>query len=161
MEDAVMIMATQASSWNNFAGQTITPKTAELVQFSNQNYITVEHSIDWMEKAQQRLNHLCSLRNGWDGYRGRPTRIDVGYFAIQLLQMIASCATPEPSIVPLSSGGLQIEWHLEHIEIEITIRAPSDVTVWMYESNGDEDGMELPHLTNDFTNLMPYIKKLG
>jgi hypothetical protein len=116
--------------------------------------------VTWAEEVASRLNHVCALRPGWDGYRGLPTCFDVAEFASALLQRVCKPHTPAPAIVPLPSGGLQIEWHHRDAQIELSIRAPYDVEVWMADPRTDPEGEEA-HLTNDFTSILPFIHKLG
>jgi hypothetical protein len=116
--------------------------------------------VTWAEEVTSRLNHVCALPTGWDGYRGQPTRFEVAKFAIALLQRVCKPHTPAPAIVPLPSGGLQIEWHHDDAQIELTIRAPYNVEVWMADPHTDPNGDEI-HLTTDFTSILPFIRKLG
>ena len=116
--------------------------------------------ITWADEVTARLNHICALSPGWDGYRGRSTRFDVAEFAISLLRRVCKPHTPAPVIIPLPSGGLQIEWHHDEAQIELTIRAPYNVEVWTADPHADPDGQEV-HLTTDFTSILPIIHKLG
>lgn len=153
-----------ATEWYPSDGQATTERRAEVIGFPTtvQKRITLaEPTIEWADKVKRRLTYLCGLRAGWDGYNGRPIRFDTSYFTLQLLQRVCSPKTPPPEIVPLSSGGLQVEWHHPHAEIELTIRAPYDVKAWVSQGEEDEEGTELLPLTTDFTSIVPYIQKLG
>ena len=153
-----------ATGWYPSEGQATTERRAEVIGFPTvaQKRITLtEPTIEWADKVKRRLTYLCGLRADWDGYKGRPTRFDTAHFAFQLLQKICSPTTPSPQLVPLSSGGLQVEWHYPHAEIELTIRAPYDVKAWVSQGEEDEEGTDLPPLTTDFTSIVPYIQKLG
>lgn len=57
-------------------------------------------------------------------------------------------------------GGLQIEWHANGLDIEIAISEPLSANVWVEDINASSDGIET-NLTNDFTNLLPWIDRLG
>ena len=120
-----------------------------------------EPEVTWAKAVRERLNHVCALPVGWDGYRGHPTRFDVAEFAIQLLRRLCKPHTPAPSIVPLPSGGLQIEWHTPNAEIELMIRAPLQVEAWVADPRAQDDGIEFPPLTADFTQILPWVQKLG
>jgi hypothetical protein len=62
-----------------------------------------------------RIEDLRALKDGWDGHGGKaPTRAALG--AIHLWMMDAQ-------IVPLSNGGIQIEWHRDGLDIEVEIDA--------------------------------------
>jgi len=114
----------------------------------------------WVEPVKQRLGHICALPVAWDGYRGRPTRFDIAYFAFELLKRVCKASTPAPSIVPLPSGGLQVEWHQDDLDIELTIQTPNTVEVWIgHVGNGEEETEQ--SLTSNFIFLDPWIAKLG
>jgi hypothetical protein len=88
-----------------------------------------------------------------------PTRFDIAYFAFELLKRVCRASTPAPSIAPLPSGGLQIEWHQDDIDIELAIQTPNTVDVWIGNlGNGEETELAL---TNNFIFLDPWIAKLG
>lgn len=115
--------------------------------------------LEWEKEITNRLNELCALDRGWDGYKGIPVRFDVAKFAFNLLNNICTPLTPKPDIVPLPSGGLQIEWHEEKIEIELAVRGPNNVEAWIIDEEHPE-GDEM-HFTNVFYKLLPAIQKLG
>ena len=41
--------------------------------------------------------------------------------------------TPPPHITPMSHEGVQLEWHTEHIDLEIEIEEPG--TAWIFYEN--------------------------
>jgi hypothetical protein len=59
------------------------------------------------------LDELRDLREDWDGYGSPPPTEE----AIALAELIINA---EPRVVPLSSGGVQIEWPVAGAEISIT-----------------------------------------
>ena len=135
-------------------------RSGEVLRFPPRQRVTLsEPQFGWIEPVKNRLNEICSLREGWDGYRGRPTRFDIALFTFYLLQNICAPDTPAPSIVPLSSGGLQIEWSTEEAEIELTVYAPNSVHAWAI-SPSREGPLEIP-LTTDYSLIIPLVQKLG
>ena len=51
---------------------------------------------------------------------------------------------PMPAIVPLSYGGIQIEWHRKGWDIEIEISAPNQMHIYQHEiASGDEEEFDL------------------
>ena len=135
---------------------------AEVFAFSPRDWVTLTRPTfsDWISTAKL-LERFCNeLQPGWDGYRGQPTRFDVANFAYALLRSISRSSTPQPSLIPLSSGGLQIEWHTDQAEIEMTIRAPLDVDVWVAEPDRMDEGI-VTHLSTDYTFIVPWVQRLG
>jgi hypothetical protein len=57
--------------------------------------------------------------------------------------------TPAPFLVPTSSGGIQMEWHLKGIDVEIETLSGHSLAVYFYDSiNGVEWQKEV---TSDWT----------
>ena len=64
--------------------------------------------------ATRRLTELRRLPVGWNSYRSR----QVTEAAVQTTNVLL---TEEPSIMPCSDGGIQLEWHTKGIDFEFRI----------------------------------------
>lgn len=117
---------------------------------------------DWTGELNSRLNILCALPVGWDGYSGKPVLYDLASYGAQILQTILTPGAALPSIVPLGTGGLQIEWHEGELDIEITISQPFEADVWVLDEADPEkpDGVET-NLTQDFSYLTPFLDRIN
>jgi hypothetical protein len=120
-----------------------------------------ERRARWAVAVASKLAEVRALPTGWDGYRGIATRNDVAIFVLRLLGAIARPDTPAPSLVPLPSGGLQLEWHTDTADIELKVVAPFSVEAWVCDPQVDDDEGETRSLSLDYTYLDPWIKKLG
>lgn len=116
--------------------------------------------IQWWDSILNRLEYLVHLKNGWDGYRAPPVNFLNAYFAGNVLQTICNSDSPEPSIVPGSSGDLQIEWDLESLELEIHIIEPNLVAVWFKNASTGDDGEEFV-VTNNFIKVSQILNQIG
>jgi hypothetical protein len=83
-----------------------------------------------VDAVMDQINGLLALPPNWDSY-GAP-RIDphIGVAAAGLLSRTMKDDTPLPAIVPLSTGGLQIEWHEAGIDLEVEIESPSHFALY-------------------------------
>ena len=73
---------------------------------------------------------LTTLPRGWDGYHGVPvTRANV-QMAAHFLDRFLDSSSAAPWLVPLSGGGLQLEWHQGGLDIEVAY--PADDVPEMY-----------------------------
>ena len=136
-------------------------RNADIINFRSTPRATLsEPVVTWEKPVRDRLDRICALQEGWDGYRGKPTRFVVADFAFRLLRAICKPHTPAPFIAPLPSGGLQVEWHTAQVQIELTVRAPFQVEAWLAEPHVDDEGTEIA-LTSDFTDVLPWVQKLG
>jgi hypothetical protein len=73
------------------------------------------------------------------------------FFTWHLIRETFQNDTPPPAIVPLSYGGVQIEWHEKAIDLEIEIEAPFRVHVWFRDSEAGSEFEE--ELEQDFGRL--------
>jgi len=82
-------------------------------------------SAEWLSTIRRRLQALSQLEEGWDGQKAKPvshSNIDI---ALQVLLGVMQTGTPVPTLVPTVRGGLQIEWHLQDVDIELEIESPA------------------------------------
>ena len=114
---------------------------------------------NWQLAVQARLQELIRLENGWDGYEGQPVGFGNAVFAVRVLESICLGDTPAPSIVPGSTGDLQLEWHLPSGEIELHVRAPNDVHAWRCLT-GAHPLEETLVLSTDFSVVARWLRDL-
>jgi hypothetical protein len=70
---------------------------------------------------------LLELPPGWNSYNARPISKQNVNFALSLLGRIMLPNTPSPDVVPTVRGGVQLEWHIHGIDMEISVLSPDDV----------------------------------
>jgi len=114
----------------------------------------------WREAVVARLNELCALPIGWDGYKAPPMSFTNANFALQMLLSACPSYAEEPQIVPGPNGDLQIEWHTLSADIELDVRGPYDVYAWRVTQSDPENEEEL-HLTTDFTEVARWLTELS
>ena len=74
-----------------------------------------------MSKQLDTLDHLATLTPGWDSYGA--AAIDKRCIADcrLLLEMLRPEWSQQAIIVPTSSGGVQVEWHMAITDLEVEI----------------------------------------
>ena len=114
----------------------------------------------WLPSVQSQLEILTALPQGWDAMGSPPVRADIGEFAINyLLPKIMNDITPAPSLVPVSGGGLQIEWHQNGMDIELFISGRFETEFYFSDL---ETGEVIEHeLVADFSALEQFINRLN
>jgi len=75
----------------------------------------------WLQPVVARLVKLRDLPIDWDGHGAPPIDIADLASALSLLAAIMREETPAPNIVPISGGGLQLEWHRAGLYVEIVV----------------------------------------
>lgn len=113
----------------------------------------------WRAVVLRRLNELCGLDVGWDGYRAPPVAFEVANFALRLLEVTCPDDVLAPSVVPGPDGDLQLEWHTEFVDIELHVRKPYDVHAWRRLLISQED--ETVALTSNFSTVTRWLAELS
>lgn len=80
-------------------------------------------------------------------------------FAAEVLQRVSARKTPRPHIVPLASGGVQIEWFLPEVEIEVAIEGPAQVTAIRETMETGE--IDETRVDSDLTALVDWLRAAG
>lgn len=115
-------------------------------------------STGWWEQAERRLESLLKLPDGWDGYDGVAVKFANVFITTTILNGICRDSTPLPDFVPVSRGGLQIEWHTADVDIEIYIANPTEIHALRSFVDGRPD--EEVAIRNNFAEIVPWIRDL-
>ena len=122
--------------------------------------IVNEPRLEWWRDVIERLEELCKLEPGWDGYSAPPLSFSNAYFAASVLASACPPDAPKPEIVPGPNGDLQIEWHTSSTDIELDIHAPYDVHAWRLGPMTAEEGEE-DNLTSDFRIVARWLVEMS
>jgi hypothetical protein len=76
------------------------------------------------EYVEGEIERLRRLEAGWDGYGALPVHADIIQAAKALVRGLSPNIAPRPRVVPLSSGGLQIEWTAGNVALELEFESP-------------------------------------
>lgn len=82
---------------------------------------------EWVKATTVRFSELLDLPNNWDHQNASPIDRATATFAFDLLSKCLRSNTPAPQVFPLPSGGVQMEWHMKNIDLEIEVEAPFEV----------------------------------
>lgn len=114
------------------------------------------------DRSRAAIDELTKLDPGWDGYDGDPVLPQVAGHALRLLGAIGAYTQIVPDVVPLSNGGLQLEWYVGIHEIEVEI-APDCATRLHRECTGDENPIEVsigdPHDTSEVAAFFRELRR--
>lgn len=79
------------------------------------------------------------------------------------LLILANAMAPDtavPSLVPCFDGGLQIEWHMNGVDLEIWVGPEGDVSAWCEHSSGreweDEGDLNMVRLQKELSQLVSH-----
>lgn len=87
---------------------------------------------NWVLATARAFDEIMALPTNWDSYSAR--RVDVGAAeaAFAVLGQVMTDTTPPPVVIPMASGGVQLEWHERGIDLEIAVYPDRRVEV-LYE----------------------------
>ena len=74
----------------------------------------------WLYSVLGKLQGVDQLGPGWDSYDGAPLTFEAALASLDFLSRYLPESAIEPSIVPSSTGGLQLEWHRKAGDLEVT-----------------------------------------
>lgn len=77
----------------------------------------------WLEPTVLSLARLLNLAADWDSYGAPAIEPRTVQATLELLRATMRDDSPAPATVPMSSGGVQVEWHEAGLEIEVRISA--------------------------------------
>ena len=81
----------------------------------------------WFLPSVKALVDLLNLPAGWNSYSAKRIAPQNAKAALVLLGNLLDFDTPPPAVVPRVQGNIQLEWHTDHIDIEIYIDSPENV----------------------------------
>ena len=109
-------------------------------------------------KLHRKLWTLSQLEKGWDGDKGEPLSQSVCDYAQFILETCLEFTEVEPAIVPLSSGGVQLEWFAGDHEMEVEIEKVGKA-IALYENVKTGDIQEiLVDATADMSGLAQLLR---
>ena len=99
----------------------------------------------WFDPLMQGFVDLLTLPANWDSYGAGPIDAKSVHGAMSFINGVLGPAAPAPRVMPLSSGGLQLEWHRQGIDLEVMFeRDERPFFYYRNRASGEESEHELP-----------------
>jgi hypothetical protein len=112
----------------------------------------------WLNPTIASYFNLLNLTDNWDSYGSKPINRDLIQQSLTLLTMVMHASSPHPSVVPMSGGGIQIEWHRRQQDLEIAFLA-DEAPQYYYKNRST--GVEQEGSTNDIGVLSQLLGELS
>jgi hypothetical protein len=151
-------MATDAQTLPLFTANLFCPKPA-----SSGSNATAFSSLEpglpaWLKPTIQSFLDLLQLPLNWEGYGAVQIQEQIAQKALMVLVEVMENDAPAPSVVPLSDGGIQVEWHRRGRSLEIEFPADEAPSFYYYE-DGSELESEGP-VSRSYDRIQAYIANL-
>lgn len=113
----------------------------------------------WIDDVICQVRKLWKLPQNWDS-RGAK-RIDKNLLEtiVKVLSEVMRASTPPPCMIPMSCGGVQLEWHMRGMDLEVEFRSSDDFDVFC-EDHFDSTIWEGSFAIDDLVPLVEVIAKL-
>lgn len=82
---------------------------------------TDRHLPTIVKEILPRLIELSTLKPGWDSYGAHPVEPEAVTYLLNMLLAVKRKSLAVPQIVPMNSGGLQLEWDHEALHLEVAV----------------------------------------
>ena len=115
------------------ARQSVTPTLVRRVLRFKVTGVSTRAEPRWLSAMEQGVSALLDLAQGWDSYGAPPISLEAIKAALAAIFSIAGDESMAPMIVPTSTGGCQLEWHSDMIDIEIEFAPTGESTLFMQE----------------------------
>ncbi|WP_270038312.1 hypothetical protein [Solirubrobacter ginsenosidimutans] len=94
----------------------------------------------WRRTTSERLSNLLGLPDDWDSNGSGAPSLMAAIEALSLLERVLGSDAVAPSVVPLSDGGVQLEWHRRGTDVEVILGPVDDRGIFVEDTNGVWEG---------------------
>lgn len=112
----------------------------------------------WVEPVAWRVLEILDLQENWDSYGARPVEHDSAARVLDTLAVTMPEDGPPPSLVPTAQGGIQVEWHINGIDLEVEFEPDSQVMDLWFRDIALGEERELTLGQTELHELRTYIE---
>lgn len=112
----------------------------------------------WLSPTTQAIERLTRLPEDWDSYGARRIEASAVKAALDVLGCTMLGSSPAPTVVPTVTGGIQLEWHMGGIDLEV--EATPDGSILMFCDGTSCPTPQEREITQDATPLAQVIATL-
>lgn len=99
----------------------------------------------WFDPLVQGFVDVLTLPPNWNSYQAGAIDSQIVHEAMNFINGVLGPTSPAPRVVPLSSAGLQLEWHRKSIDLEVVFdRGERPFFYFRNRVSGDESEHPLP-----------------
>ena len=93
----------------------------------------------WFNAVGRGTADLLTLPSNWDSYGAEPIQLEVVRAALSFLSRHLEHDSHAPWIVPMSDGGIQLEWSHDDKEIEVVIAPEGEISAFWFDDTTDDE----------------------
>jgi hypothetical protein len=113
------------------------------IDVQSQDITELKRPVRWLSSALADVARIADLPHNWDGHGSPVLGAKEREHVTKLLSSIDNADLPAPNIVPISGGGIQIEWQHNGRELELEIEAGSEDLIFLkvYQDGTTEENV--------------------
>lgn len=92
----------------------------------------------WFRDLMSDLQELLNMGENWNGYGEKAVHEASAKRVVNILDRM-EYAGRSLAVVPMSNGGLQLEWHRGAKSVEVEVPPTGDASGWYFDENEDEE----------------------
>jgi hypothetical protein len=96
----------------------------------------------WQQGAVAKLQRIAALEDNWDTYGSRPIPPTVVARMLDVLDVVAFPRMPEPAVVPTPEGGIQLEWHIRNLDLEVEVSPRESALIVSLDDQDADEALE-------------------
>ncbi len=112
----------------------------------------------WLAVIVQRLDEMGRLSSGWAGPGTVPPLFDVVLECLKKMQVFMPFEAVPPAILPTPQGGIQLEWHCAHWDLEVEFGPDGSGDFW---GEDQLEGQEISGCVDAYEKLTLAIQSLS
>ncbi len=110
----------------------------------------------WLRSAQRKISTLAQLPENWDSYGSPAIHQAAIEQAAEVLACLSDLDLPDPHIVPVPGGGIQLELQQEKRELEIEILPDGSIEYLLVAERGEMKEGAIPSGSRGEIYLLAY-----
>ena len=113
----------------------------------------------WFDPLVQGFVDLLTLPPNWNSYQAGTIDSQIVHDAMNFINGVLGPTSPAPRVVPLSSGGLQLEWHRQGIDLEVVFdRGERPFFYYKDRVKGQESEHSLPEDSSVLSSIIANLE---
>ena len=139
-----------------------TPCEVKIWRQSGQAAIKISYSgslASNLREVIEQVANILTLEEGWNSHSAKPIKSENARAVILLLAEILTPSTPPPTVVPRVRGGIQLDWSINGIDLEIYVDSPSSIRFFAENVQSGET-LEAT-VDRDLTELQAWLDRLS
>lgn len=111
------------------------------------------YNVGWIDSVLESVERLAVLQNNWDGRGAAAANVADVLEGLMFLERVMREETRAPSIAPLTSGGIEMSWHVAGLEVEAIFDERRDERVLLVSAGAQEWDEPIEHAEKLFADV--------